>query len=63
MTKYILVVDGELSTKYKYNLWEVHQYEDGAISENNRIIYEDDRETFLQNLESFLKNLDNQKGK
>lgn len=48
--KFIIVVDGVKSAKYKYNLHTCHEYEDGAVSESARLINTDDLEEFLRKL-------------
>ncbi len=54
MPKYIVVVDGEVSTKYKFNFWSTHEYQDGAVSEDARKIEGDDLDKFLAELKEFL---------
>jgi hypothetical protein len=53
--KYIIVVDGVVSTRYKYNLWETYVYEDGAVSENARVIHCDELASFIAQINDFLK--------
>ena len=54
--KYIVEIDGKLSTRYTYNVWSVVEFEDRAMSQNIRIFCSDDLTKFLD----FLKKLDSQ---
>ena len=58
MKKLILVIDGVESTRYKYNLWEAHQYEDGALSEDHRVVHRDDLDIFLKELTEYIRSVD-----
>lgn len=51
--KYIIVIDGALSTRYKYNVWSCFEYEDGSVSQDTRIFESDKKDQFLD----FLSNL------
>lgn len=43
---YMVLVNDE-SSRYKYNVWEVFQYEDGSVSKDARIFESDDAEEFV----------------
>ena len=45
--KYIVVIDGVASTRHKYNVWSVFEYEDGTMSQDTRIFESDILEEFL----------------
>ena len=48
MKKFIIVVDGKVGTRYTYNLWEVFYYDDGSVSENNRVLHGDNLDEFIK---------------
>jgi hypothetical protein len=47
MMKYIIEIDGVESTKYKYNIWSVVEYEDNAVSKDIRVFESDSLSHFL----------------
>jgi len=53
--KYIIEIDGERSTRHKYNVWSVFEYEsfEGELSKEERIFCSDDQQEFLD----FIKTL------
>ena len=46
--KYIIVIDGVESTRYKYNVWSVFEYDDGSVSQDTRIFESDDATEFVK---------------
>lgn len=55
--KYMIVVDGEQSTKYKYNLWEVHEYADNTVSEDRRKVESDSLDDFVNKVSELLREI------
>jgi hypothetical protein len=47
MMKYIIEIDGVESTKYKYNIWSVVEYEDNAVLKDIRVFESDNLSHFL----------------
>jgi len=56
--KFIIEVDGIVSTRYKYNLWSTVEYEDGAVAADARIEHEDDLDTFMVKLRHQIERAD-----
>jgi len=50
--KYIIEIDGVKSTRYKYNVWTVFEYEDRTVGQNARIFCSDDLGEFLEFIKS-----------
>jgi hypothetical protein len=52
--KYIIDLNNE-GKKYAFNLYVVHEYEDGAVSEDARVIESDNIDEFISKLNRKLK--------
>lgn len=56
--KLILEIDGVVSTRYKYNLWSVVEYEDGTIDKDFHIEHSDDLAKFMVALERHIQEVE-----
>ena len=56
--QYIIEIDGEISTKYIYNVWSVFEYEDGTVSQDCRLCATDKVEEFTAFLAQLKDNPD-----
>lgn len=46
--KFIVEIDGVESTRHKYNVWTVFEYEDLAMGKNVRVFSSDSLDEFLE---------------
>ena len=46
--KYIIVIDGKITTRYIYNVWSVFEYEDRSVSQDTRIFESDNVAEFIE---------------
>jgi hypothetical protein len=59
--KYIIVIDGVESTRYKYNVWTTHKYEEGNVSEDTRIFCSDNLHEFVDFMAKIDQHAQNEK--
>jgi hypothetical protein len=52
--KFLIDVNND-GKKYNFNFYSVHEYEDGAVSEDTRLIESDDFADFVRKLNNKLK--------
>lgn len=55
--KYIIIIDGIERVRYRYNVYESHEYDDGSVSEDCRIFCSDRHDEFV----AFIATLKNDK--